>query len=588
MGALLLHSRSGLGVGPGPCRRKEPSGDTLSYRMKKSSNLARSLRPWLKKRLLVINKLFEFNRQLKLIRMKEFEDQCKNNPKFNSRKIKRYWESMKHYYETKRHKSYETKPQERRKANIARIPSDLIRLHQDEKDGMTGGIRSISHSKIPQLAFEPEEDDPLPGAKCGIATIDNNPKLKEFIMREFHKRNGTTLNIQVMINVYLDELNMKYNFKKKKELHTADNHKRFKKLKQMIDSQELGLKLNQYNEFRNTPKVTHKEDSSKELTSVIHEESTQQGINFKKLIEKNSSRNLKGVLGSKNFNKNTTFFSKASLSNRQGPVSPRPKYPRYLRLQMERSKYFLQSPQLACMDKLIKKKKGMMIDENIYSPKFIEQLEQKAEDEVNFGDYKVNIKNVLESQKNMQDEGLSDVSDDLTDEPPSDLVEQAKFLKESQNKTKSQAALYPVTPRENLESHNQELGMQPMSKLQTVHFKSEFKFEDPSKLRPIPPKPKLNTIKEIEKKNATIVKKLNRIQKRPGKKKLHKLLKKSVRAQKRFAKVQTETQRKRNKKHLEDLCMKTNLELFEEEGKHIMPSDTVSSRSSDYLEESQS
>lgn len=66
---------------------------------------------------------------------------------------------------------------------------------------------------------------------------------------------------------------------------------------------------------------------------------------------------------------------------------------------MERSSFFLQSPQLICMDKLLKKKKGIKIDENIYSPEYIANLELQAKQESNKVNYKINIKNVLEPEK---------------------------------------------------------------------------------------------------------------------------------------------------------------------------------------------
>jgi len=41
-------------------------------------------------------------------------------------------------------------------------------------------------------------------------------------------------------------LDKKYNLVKRKELHTEDNHKRFKKLREIIESRNLGLKYDQY------------------------------------------------------------------------------------------------------------------------------------------------------------------------------------------------------------------------------------------------------------------------------------------------------------------------------------------------------
>ena len=57
----------------------------------------------------------------------------------------------------------------------------------------------------------------------------------------------------------------KYNFVDKRELHTRDNPKRFKKFKQIIDSQYLGLRLNQYNELRGIAKILKKREKQEVL-----------------------------------------------------------------------------------------------------------------------------------------------------------------------------------------------------------------------------------------------------------------------------------------------------------------------------------
>ena len=70
-----------------------------------------------------------------------------------------------------------------------------------------------------------------------------------------------------------------------------------------------------------------------------------------------------------------------------------------MRHQLERSRFFAQSPQLVYMDKLIKKKKGMEIDEKIYDPELINEIEEGLLQDRSEVNYKINIKNVLESEK---------------------------------------------------------------------------------------------------------------------------------------------------------------------------------------------
>lgn len=60
---------------------------------------------------------------------------------------------------------------------------------------------------------------------------------------------------------------------------------------------------------------------------------------------------------------------------------------------------FAKSPQLVNMDKMIKKKKGIEIDERIYDIEYISRLEQKVKSQNSETDYKINIKKVLESEK---------------------------------------------------------------------------------------------------------------------------------------------------------------------------------------------
>lgn len=43
-------------------------------------------------------------------------------------------------------------------------------------------------NKKTKLMFEPPKQDPLPEAKIGVKRIDDNPKLKDFVMREFAKK----------------------------------------------------------------------------------------------------------------------------------------------------------------------------------------------------------------------------------------------------------------------------------------------------------------------------------------------------------------------------------------------------------------
>lgn len=68
----------------------------------------------------------------------------------------------------------------------------------------------------------------------------------------------------------MEGLNKKYNFVNKRELHIEDNLKRFKKFKQIIDSQNLGLRVNQYKDIKNVPKLVKKEEELKVNNSGIN------------------------------------------------------------------------------------------------------------------------------------------------------------------------------------------------------------------------------------------------------------------------------------------------------------------------------
>jgi len=56
------------------------------------------------------------------------------------------------------------------------------------------------------------------------------------------------------------------------------------------------------------------------------------------------------------------------------PQLPKPKLPRPLRLQLERSRFFAQSPQLILLDKLMRKKRGIKVDSKIYEPEFMSDI----------------------------------------------------------------------------------------------------------------------------------------------------------------------------------------------------------------------
>jgi hypothetical protein len=49
--------------------------------------------------------------------------------------------------------------------------------------------------------FEPPRQDPLPEAKIGVKRIDENPKLKEFVMKEFAKKMKEKDDMKYYINL---------------------------------------------------------------------------------------------------------------------------------------------------------------------------------------------------------------------------------------------------------------------------------------------------------------------------------------------------------------------------------------------------
>ena len=79
-----------------------------------------------------------------MIKLKEFEKTNENNSKFKESKFQHFWRSMLHYYEHVEFEKYQDhKMRSRRKAEIVKLPSDLIKVEPEEKEGLIGGIRNI-------------------------------------------------------------------------------------------------------------------------------------------------------------------------------------------------------------------------------------------------------------------------------------------------------------------------------------------------------------------------------------------------------------------------------------------------------------
>jgi hypothetical protein len=53
--------------------------------------------------------------------------------------------------------------------------------------------------KKTKYEFKPPNDDPNPEAKVGVESIDNNPKLKEFVMKQLSKKNNSHQDMQNLI-----------------------------------------------------------------------------------------------------------------------------------------------------------------------------------------------------------------------------------------------------------------------------------------------------------------------------------------------------------------------------------------------------
>ena len=80
------------------------------------------------------------------MKLKEFEENNKANPAFNTRKFKRYWRSMLHHYENLRFRTPLSEARdEKRKTTIFKFPTQLLQLPAEEKEGYIGGVRSTVH-----------------------------------------------------------------------------------------------------------------------------------------------------------------------------------------------------------------------------------------------------------------------------------------------------------------------------------------------------------------------------------------------------------------------------------------------------------
>lgn len=54
----------------------------------------------------------------------------------------------------------------------------------------------IMFRKQPKYVFKPPADDPLPEAKIGVKSIDDNVKLKSFLMKEYYKKTCKNINLK--------------------------------------------------------------------------------------------------------------------------------------------------------------------------------------------------------------------------------------------------------------------------------------------------------------------------------------------------------------------------------------------------------
>lgn len=80
------------------------------------------------------------------MKLNAFEEDQKNNPKFNQRKLKRYWKSMKQFYESSKYKTMSEKSvDEKRKTTIIKFPTQLMSIQNEDKEGLYNGIRNINH-----------------------------------------------------------------------------------------------------------------------------------------------------------------------------------------------------------------------------------------------------------------------------------------------------------------------------------------------------------------------------------------------------------------------------------------------------------
>lgn len=126
------------------------------------------------------------------MKFEEFENMHKDNPKFNHRKFKGYWKAMVDYYQNSKYKDLKNKNSSNKPVEtIIKLPTEFIQLAIRDREGVFGGIRNINMKKSSsKLSFVPPNQDSLLGAKIGVQTIDDNPKLKDFVIKELSKRNN--------------------------------------------------------------------------------------------------------------------------------------------------------------------------------------------------------------------------------------------------------------------------------------------------------------------------------------------------------------------------------------------------------------
>lgn len=142
------------------------------------------------------------------MKLRTFEQQNYDNPEFNDRKFKHYWKNLCDYYRNTGTKKEQLDFDQslKRKANVMLSPSRIFEFDTKNKGSAIEGLRNIVPVKRSQPIFIPLSNSEPPDMKFGVPYVDNNPKLKNFLLKEMSKKSKEKMDLNQHINLYMKEM----------------------------------------------------------------------------------------------------------------------------------------------------------------------------------------------------------------------------------------------------------------------------------------------------------------------------------------------------------------------------------------------